>query len=493
MKQITTRFIVALLVIISQSVHAQTIDLSTGINNSTGMLIPLYTDDDTWTVKLPGSTTYQPVKCGSAILDGVGVAYAGSDPSVRWLSPYLNTAGQHLSTALVGDYYYKMNFRREGCNVQSAVINFAHIGADNEVQEISVNGNVHAVSYTFNPFVNNVTIPLAASEIIANGNNEIIIKVNNLSTWTGIEIKGNLTIQSSTTLPDAAFSVTSTHNANGSLSIQGNSALTDAEHTWSVYATETGSGGPYTLINTFNTQNFSLTVTGKCFYIKHKVKTACGEACAAQSVCNLPCVETSCSVTTPVNLAYNKSIKKLMWNAVPNATSYKVEIVINDSNCCRGERNALPVVKQLTVTNNFCTVNPTEGVSTKVACYSFKVKAICSATTSSSFSAPLCIFDSVPNSTGVIANYNAENTTVKIFPNPSKSMVSIDIETNKDMEYTISIYDVTGRAVKTFEKMKTSDQKASVKWNTESLARGEYFVRIVTSDNQVITKKLVKE
>lgn len=493
MKQLTTYFIIACLVIISHFSQAQIIDLSTGINNTTGMLIPLNTNDDTWTVKLPGDSTYQPVKCGSAILDGVGVAYAGSDPSVRWLSPYLNNAGQHLSTALVGDYYYKMNFRREGCNVQSAVINFIHIGADNEVQEISVNGNVHAVSYTFNPFVNNVTIPLAASEIIANGNNEIIIKVNNSSTWTGIEIKGNLTMQSSTALPNALFSVTSTQNANGSLTIQGNSALTEGDHTWNVYATETGSTGPYTLLNTFNTQNFSATVTGKCFYITHKVKTACGEACAAQSVCNLPCVETSCHVTTPVGLAYDKNIKKLTWNVVPNATSYKVEIVINDSSCCGPERNALPVVKQFTVTNNFCTVNPTEGVSTKVACYSFKVKAICSATTSSAFSAPLCIVDSVTNPTGVIANYNAENTSVKVFPNPSKNIVSIDIETNTDIEYTISIYDVMGRNIKTFDKMKTSDKKASIKWNTESLARGEYFVRIVTSDKQVINRKLIKE
>ncbi|MGL4597848.1 MAG: T9SS type A sorting domain-containing protein [Bacteroidia bacterium] len=82
---------------------------------------------------------------------------------------------------------------------------------------------------------------------------------------------------------------------------------------------------------------------------------------------------------------------------------------------------------------------------------------------------------------------------LNIFPNPTNSEVSFAVETANDVAFTISIYDVTGKEVDVLRGLKTSNKKATVLWNTASLSKGTYLVRIVTADQQTINQKLIVE
>lgn len=85
------------------------------------------------------------------------------------------------------------------------------------------------------------------------------------------------------------------------------------------------------------------------------------------------------------------------------------------------------------------------------------------------------------------------NALLHVFPNPAKGAVSFDIETGSETEFILMITDLSGKVVRIFDNMRTTNKKASIRWNTESLAKGAYMVKVQTADRQVIDKKLLVE
>lgn len=510
MKTMKSFFAYSLFVLLSFfaiSTTAQVIDLSTGVTPPS-TLIPYGGSDDTWTVCFPGNNpalpgSYMPAFSTNGIPVGYGSSpYTGLDPSVRWISPKIS--GIQPLSAPMGDYYYKMTFNLDpACQVSAAVFNFAKIGADDQINQIIVNGNIHVVAYGFSPLASSITLPIPNTDLIP-GTNTILIRVYNWgnssfpNSPTGMQIKGNLTITSG---PNASFCAT----APTSSTLVATSATTGT-HTWEIYSSPTGNAGTYSYIGTFNYPNVYLSGAGPCYLVKHTVSNQCGTACYAQSVCYQPCNAVQpgeCTdLTPPTHLTYNSSTNLFSWTPVPGAVSYEIEIIVNDPECCRGSFMMAPIV--ITTTNNNYVINWGEhGIDGKPECFSWRVIAKCPNGNSVS-SAKQCGFpwsgnddpDKNPNSIKTGSTEDAikdGNTSVKLYPNPVKGTVSIDIATQTETSFTVSIDNIDGKTVKTFDKLRTSGNKYTLKWNTESVGKGTYLVKVMTADGHILVKKLLVE
>lgn len=601
------RNLLVLLLLGSEQLYAQVgstvIDISTGIDNNTGQLIPIGSPDDTWTICMPGSnpanpSSFVPVPCGSGILEGQNSSYPGKDNSIRWISPYLNALGEHIKNPPAGTYYYKMQLNLPFA-YQSTTLNFTHIGADNVLNMIYVNTNTnptntYSVNYSFNPFSNNTSIVI--SGLVA-GQNEIILRLNNDSGWTGMEIKGALTCtcakfslkdragneknefcygeeilftgyaQSSNyklellpetgstplAIKDATFgspngaSITKAF-ANYNFQINTNYRVklitngpcgcyevikdfkficcpqsiesefslvygtdpklkgintTPGTHLWQVYniSQYTGDITSSEVVGTSSQAEISLNTGGPCYYVKHTVTNVCGSSCASKRFCQSECDD--CDLPAPSGLSVD-SDNKLSWNLVPGATSYSIDIYVCDPACCGGTPDvASTQVVSVLAPGTAYTLTPADFASIGIAyvpCYAWRVFAKCPNGLRSSGSlyqcgntsnAGMCSFGPSA-SLGITDRSNtAGSFSADVYPNPSQGSVTIDIQEAGDITYWISVYDNTGRLIRTFEGKGSNGSPD--RWNISSLSKGIYLIQISTSDNQYIIKKLIIE
>ena len=72
-------------------------------------------------------------------------------------------------------------------------------------------------------------------------------------------------------------------------------------------------------------------------------------------------------------------------------------------------------------------------------------------------------------------------------------MISFEVKTEKEDVYTVTITDLAGKKIESFEQMKTNDRQLTITWDTASLVAGEYLVTIVNSANEIMVKKFIKE
>lgn len=75
---------------------------------------------------------------------------------------------------------------------------------------------------------------------------------------------------------------------------------------------------------------------------------------------------------------------------------------------------------------------------------------------------------------------------VELFPNPAEDFTMITFSDN-NLSYTISVFDITGRKVSTY----FTENKNSVRIETENLNKGIYFVNAVASNNKSYSGKLI--
>jgi len=323
--------------------------------------------------------------------------------------------------------------------------------------------------------------------------------------------------------PNPSFNIMSTLDSK----IEASSTV-NGTHTWKLYSTPSVNTGPYTYIQTYNGPDFSWSgaVQGLCYYVTHTIATPdCGEACTSQAVCNLSCEDAECIISAPDPVQYDPTSKNITWTSVVNAAYYIVELVFCDPRCCdnggNGANNSAncgdlagpsgPGGGGVSVNSTQVKTIPVQGLNYALTpadymlpnfdgtpCFSIKVYAVCQ---NGNRSGPSEVFCSNGNSPAYrTLNNNLLNnsklnsgSSVGIFPNPAMDNVSIDIAVAADVEFTISVFDRTGTLITSFETAKTSNKKASVRWNTSTLSRGIYLVRVVTSDDQVFNKKLVIE
>lgn len=487
MKNLIQCLLLCFCVLSGVPLSAQVFNMSTGISNVNSSMLAVGALDDTWTVAMPGApNTFLTTTCAAN-------TYWQCSPNVRWLYP----TGQNPLNCIMGDYYFKTTIDLQ-CPVSDAQFVFAHIGADDVIQDIQINGNpTHPVNWSFNYWGVNVNLPIPGSEFQI-GTNTILVHVYNwgsgpgATTQFGLEIEGSLNITPAA--PNAAFTLTS----NGT-NVQATSTAS-GNHSWDVYSSPNGNVGSYTYLATYTTQNLNFPATAPCYFIQHTVTSVCGSVCAAQSVCNLNC-KKPCPIPAPTNLAvtYAGSVLpappsgpyKFSWNPVAGATSYVIDIIWNDPTCCRNDLLVSTVSIPVT-TNSYTMSIPTN-------CFSWTVKALCadgSPVTSARKCEQISSGPGNPPPSGKAAPGGARSAhdLISIFPNPAFSSVSFAIETAEETAFQVTVTDINGKSVKTFEQMNTTGKKANITWNTTSLSKGIYLVKITTAaSDQAITKKLVIE
>jgi hypothetical protein len=80
-------------------------------------------------------------------------------------------------------------------------------------------------------------------------------------------------------------------------------------------------------------------------------------------------------------------------------------------------------------------------------------------------------------------DFNLENNTIKIYPNPSTGIIKFK---GLDANYSITIFDITGKRVVKYLKIKEKEEI-----NLHHLNKGLYLVLIQNNDQTLITKKLL--
>ncbi|NQY44029.1 MAG: T9SS type A sorting domain-containing protein, partial [Legionellales bacterium] len=196
--------------------------------------------------------------------------------------------------------------------------------------------------------------------------------------------------------------------------------------------------------------------------------------------------ETECKMTAPTNLhctVFNNATQ-LRWNPVPGAIGYELFIEANSPKCCpKGESISLIPIKlvdpEYHLPANF-----------KYDCFAWKVRAICENEEVSLFSEYQC-FNAKTKCPILGFTVGDIENEVLIFPNPSKGIMDIKVNTNTDT--TIKIYKFDGTLVKTISNLKTEKGALNFNLNLQSeLTSGIYFFIFNIGEN-IISKKVIIE
>jgi len=191
---------------------------------------------------------------------------------------------------------------------------------------------------------------------------------------------------------------------------------------------------------------------------------------------------TACEkLVSPNNLScrINRDGTSTLEWANMGGTSYVVEIVVNDPNCCTSHLPSYALPSVTTTTNSY--TFSTSGYH----CYSWRVKTVCAEGMESPFSNWICSkYCAVP----LILN------TFTISPNPSTSgIVRMSGTTVIDTKFTIEVYNTMGSKVKSFENKETVDKKFDLTWETGNLDRGIYYVNLIAEGGEAIQERLMIE
>jgi hypothetical protein len=293
--------------------------------------------------------------------------------------------------------------------------------------------------------------------------------------------------------PDASFSP---WFLGGSLQLQSGAPGT---HNWEVWGSYTGNVGTYTYVGSYDYNYFALNAGVNCYFIRHTVTNDCGTDCKAMSVCNANCDWQPCGLQAPTNLYIDYSTYTFNWNPVAGADHYVIEIILDDPACCGDPSGPLSILNIRTITTytNSHTLNYAADIGDAIwSCYSWRVLAVCP-NGASTLSDPQCIGTGSHDHRNAPLddnNINTESlTALRVYPNPTKGLTTFEIETGKDLEFGIEIFDINGKSIKTFSNIKSTGKRTLINWDTESFSKGTYLVRVTTSDHQIINSTLIVE
>lgn len=223
----------------------QNIDLSTGVVNNSTSLASVGSVDDTWSVAVPGGSTFQ----SAIVSNGIPAGYTSPYPSGscgRWISPFVvTTSGADFGKMdapnhAEGTYLYRTTFGWLPCNNTYPVLNVTLAGADNQLVELVINGysydlSSYNISFTT---LKTFSLPIPAYQLTS-GQNVIILAVTNMDSYTGLYLCANLRLS-----PDITPSITGSPSfcLGSPLTFTGSAASsTVSNHYWEI-AESTSSG-----------------------------------------------------------------------------------------------------------------------------------------------------------------------------------------------------------------------------------------------------------
>jgi len=375
---------------LSMSVNAQTFNLTTG----TGAV---GTNDPIWTLRQPGSTTFNPVPISTGALQSGSTTYPNAyvqNNCGKWISPWLNAANNIISTpGTTGTFTYRMQFTIGECLMNpTAVLNFTFMAADNALTAVRVNTVPQTIP---GGITHTASGSMTSSPTVVNGVNTIEVDVRNDAIYTALQLCGDIKV----------------------------------------------SGTPLGIPKNLN-------------------------CCNAQKR----------------NL--------LSWDAVSGATGYQVEILYNDSKCCR-QGQTYGVIYP--VTENVLLFSPT-------SCYSWRVRAV-KGSCYSDWSEKKCgcynVFVTVDPEPAAPSEMSSKNNNIanevitKVMPNPANGFITVNIMnpagTLKTNVCEFVLVNLSGQEVLR-ETVQLSEPKQV---NVDGLKSGMYIYKVVTNGRVVATEKLV--
>ncbi len=100
--------------------------------------------------------------------------------------------------------------------------------------------------------------------------------------------------------------------------------------------------------------------------------------------------------------------------------------------------------------------------------------------------------DSLRQFAGIEPIKDISKTELKLYPNPAKDQITIEYNLNTTAEVDISVYDLTGKKVKTLLKKEQNRGSYELPVNllSDGFNKGIYFIKL-NVDNNTIVKKLV--
>ena len=83
------------------------------------------------------------------------------------------------------------------------------------------------------------------------------------------------------------------------------------------------------------------------------------------------------------------------------------------------------------------------------------------------------------------------NPLIQIYPNPSSNHTTIEFTLSESEFVTLSIYNITGKHLKTILTKKLSKGDHKFNWNAEGLNEGVYFIRMETESAYITCKAII--
>lgn len=369
------------------SSHAQTIDISTG-TSAPGTL------DPHWTLRIPNSNTFVPVRVTTGVLSNGQTLYPdryAKSECGQWLSPETNAENHIVSiNGTSGTYTYRMEFEVEACLWNpTALLDVTAIAADNSVSEMRINGVSQPVPEGIG-FLS--TTGFSLNPTLINGTNILEIDVDNISSYTGLMVCGSLTIEGENRLTPNVLDCCP--SANGQViswnPIPGAQAY-EVSVIW-------GDGECCSLPQKPNLETFTISQTtlvlpsDRCFswFVRAVYSNGCSSE-ASTKVCG--CFTPLRSCEPPLKLTCTRRCffwglfcrRTLTWTPVSGAANYELEITYNDSECCP-QASGKRVEKYRLQSTKYTVLG-------KRRCFSWRVRSVCEDGTYSEWSVSKCACD----------------------------------------------------------------------------------------------------
>lgn len=323
----------------------------------------------------------------------------------------------------------------------------------------------------------------------------------------------------------AEFELGSTPNGDGTYTIDiypgstysNNPSVT---HEWYVFTSPNPTGGPYTQVGQGSGTNYDFTpaTPGLYYFVIHRVKSPCGEVCFGQSICRNCekresggcelCGPIDCSVldkllkncTVPTGLFASCERQVMVWNPVPSAVTYSIEVSFNDPACCRS--SYLPsgfLWNDLTSPSL-----PFSAFSTvRYDCFRWRVKANCADGESdwSAWQCFSCTKDgegqtdgtslSTPKRTAVTDGKTSDKLQPQIAPNPNNGDMVLSMRAPGDLVLSAEVFNAQGVRVTTIARNTYRGGQFTYKLSLGQKAGKGIYTVVFTTNYGTFHKKVV--
>ena len=490
MKRYLILFGVIICMSLSSIAQVCVFDLTTG-TDVVGSVDPI------WEVRTPMSVDFDPVNISTGALQSGTYIYPNAyiqNDCGRWISPHLNGLFNIVSSgAEIGIYTYQAVVNVEApCGIDSARLTFDFMAADNSLPAVRVND----INYPPPPGITHIT-PGSMTTLVAldPGVNIIQVDVNNLHSYTGLQLCGELTVYKTLCPPDDLYccdapsgQVLTWAEVSGAIGYDIDFGFNDINSPCCENVTELPTGYMEFLTDNVFLLPDSFTA---CFWWRVRAVFPDGSKSEwSEKECD--CLPNPCETPTELECSINSVGRVLSWTAVVGAISYDVMINYNDPACC-------PVGGGLPFSNMYSTTDDFYVVPGFNQCFSWRVRARCLNGGISEWSEAKCSDDCFFSNPAISTNEettkrssaNYANVKTSVIPNPANDYVSITItDASGDSEInnaTLIIFDITGKEV--YKSSITSNESKQI--DVSQFTSGIYLLKILDNGRLISSDKLV--